>query len=141
MGPVASGLGFAASLAALAFDAREHDEAWKMRGVLWDGNGGDAAPLETAVAALAFLVKSGLTKFIRLLDAQQCRAFMSRGSRTSRRIVSNVSIEASSNREALLRILFSNPRNTILYLTAIPLPQGEREKRRGRGRYTRLASG
>src|SRR5208282_4535154 len=61
------GFDFAASLGALAFDAREHDKAWKLRRVFGRGNGADTAALKTAVAALAFLVKSSLAKLIGLL--------------------------------------------------------------------------
>src|SRR5277367_5812773 len=58
-------------------------------------------------------------------DAQSCRALKSRGSRTSRRIVSRTSTNGLPNQEAVPRILFCAQRNTPIFICDSPALLGE----------------
>src|SRR5579885_1596150 len=78
---------------------------------------------KSAISTQLFAPHRVAIKATNSIEAQSCRAFKSRGSRTSRRIEINFSIEASSNQEASQESFFILPA-IAEYLYAIPLRNG-----------------
>src|SRR5208283_5679412 len=84
------------------------------------------AAVKSAMSTQDFAPHKVAIKEMNSIEAQSCRALKSRGSRTSRRIVISVCIQASPNQEASSRILFYLQRNTPILICDSPAPRGRR---------------